>query len=475
VSIPADKIEEYNNILGELILFKQHERENVRNGLLEMHPVMHTVRGQIDKLNQQKAELIKLFPALANITLAAGSTNSPGASFSADVSEIKRLTARVAWLGNELSNRQASARSIIEIEPLINSWESQVSADRTNLQMYINGLESARTRTSFDPSKQVSIKTVEEPTPPSKDTKKLKKLLGAVFGGFFGFGLGLAFLIDFVLDRSIKRSVDIERHLHLPVLQSVPDLTWSARLRLPWSNGAGNPESAAKISNGKDGHANGAVALWDPVQQLQPYTEGLRERLMTHFEVNNLNLKKPKLVGLTACARGCGVTTLASGLAASLSRVGGGTVLLVDMNSEEGATQAFHQGQAQCSDLLDALAHGADGGSNGEASRQNAAPSAQASNKLVKVEPGGIVNLMPKIKGSDYDYIIFDLPPVSQTNSTARLAGYMDLTLLVVESEKTGQQLAVKANALMGEANARVATVLNKCRRHVPEKLSQEL
>jgi len=59
---------------------------------------------------------------------------------------------------------------------------------------------------------------------------------------------------------------------------------------------------------------------------------------------------------------------------------------------------------------------------------------------LVKAEPRGFSVLMPKIKTSDYDYIIFDLPPVSQTSSSARLAGYMDLTVLVLESEKTGQQ-----------------------------------
>ncbi len=48
----------------------------------------------------------------------------------------------------------------------------------------------------------------------------------------------------------------------------------------------------------------------------------------------------------------------------------------------------------------------------------------------------------------------------------------MDLTLLVVESEKTGQQTAARATALMQEARANVAAVLNKHRAHVPERLS---
>ena len=45
----------------------------------------------------------------------------------------------------------------------------------------------------------------------------------------------------------------------------------------------------------------------------------------------------------------------------------------------------------------------------------------------------------PGLKASDYDYIIFDMPPGTQTSPTPRLARYMDLALLVLESEKTSQ------------------------------------
>jgi CO dehydrogenase nickel-insertion accessory protein CooC1 len=51
----------------------------------------------------------------------------------------------------------------------------------------------------------------------------------------------------------------------------------------------------------------------------------------------------------------------------------------------------------------------------------------------------------------------------------------MDITLLVVESEKTGQQVAARASRLMRESRANVAAVLNKFRPHVPARLSQEL
>ena len=87
------------------------------------------------------------------------------------------------------------------------------------------------------------------------------------------------------------------------------------------------------------------LAPWKAGPELQVYTEGLRERLMTYFEVSNLNLKKPKLVAVTGCGDGAGTTTLAGGLAASLSKTGDGNVLLVDMNVGQGVAHSFYKGQ----------------------------------------------------------------------------------------------------------------------------------
>jgi len=81
---------------------------------------------------------------------------------------------------------------------------------------------------------------------------------------------------------------------------------------------------------------------------------------------------------------------------------------------------------------------------------------------------------MPKFKASEYDYIIFDMPPVNQTSVTARLAGLMDMVLLVIESEKTNQDVVKRVNQLLAESKAKVSTVLNKTRNYIPPLLHQE-
>ena len=66
------------------------------------------------------------------------------------------------------------------------------------------------------------------------------------------------------------------------------------------------------------------------------------------------------------------------------------------------------------------------------------------------------------------------MPPVSQTSVTARLAGLMDMVLLVIESEKTNQDVVKRVNQLLAESKAKVSTVLNKTRNYIPPRLHQE-
>jgi Mrp family chromosome partitioning ATPase len=298
--------------------------------------------------------------------------------------------------------------------------------------------------------------------------------MGVVFGAFVAMGFALAFLLDFVVDRSIRRPVDVERNLKMPVLVSIPDTGSSGRRRLPWS-GDGGSKSPAEAANGDvDGECvETALAVPMPGPKLQVYAEGLRERVITHFENRNLNHKKPKMVGVTACTRGSGVSTLASGLAAELSKIGIGNVLLVDLNVGQGAAHSFYKGQLDCA--LDEVDPQIPGDPDAEKKLFLAAREEHGDDKLLKALPSKFTHLAPQLKASHYDYIIFDLPAVSQTSSTARLSGYMDLVLLVLESEKTGQQMATKATALMRESRANVAAVLNKVRPHLPSALSPEL
>jgi Mrp family chromosome partitioning ATPase len=95
--------------------------------------------------------------------------------------------------------------------------------------------------------------------------------------------------------------------------------------------------------------------------------------------------------------------------------------------------------------------------------------------KLPRALPKRFTHLVPKLKASDYDYIIFDLPPVSQISATARLSRFMDTVLLVVESEKTDRDVVKHAAMLLSESKTHVGIIFNKSRTYVPRRLQQGL
>jgi len=148
-------------------------------------------------------------------------------------------------------------------------------------------------------------------------------------------------------------------------------------------------------------------------------------------------------------------------------------VLLVDMGLERGAVHPFHKGRPGCP-LPDVLENEKRAAGLVQEHLYLASVN-EVTDQLPRVLPSRFTHLVPKMKASDYDYIIFDMPPVSQTSVTARLAGFMDLVFLVVESEKTDREVIKRATSLLSESNANVTAILNKNRAYVPPWLHQEL
>src|SRR5262249_41537125 len=154
-----------------------------------------------------------------------------------------------------------------------------------------------------------------------------------------GAGLAWAFLIEFSLDRSIRRPVDVERALQVPLFLSIPKLGRKEQRLLKQTSHklltAGSDPTSTPTS------ANGSNAPLTAADLLQPFHETLRDRLIGYFESKNLT-HKPKLVAVTGLGRNSGVTTTAAGLARSLSETGDGNVLLVDMTTGQGSAQQFY-------------------------------------------------------------------------------------------------------------------------------------
>lgn len=474
---PLELVNEYKGLCARLDLFSKKEQDLLTQFTKESLPVQQILQ-QIEQAKTRKMKLEEAYPVLASLIISmpkpAGQPAEMLTDYSAETSQEKALKAKIEFLNSRLAQVQAEATRISEMEPKILELQQKKDLEESDLKYFSANLERARIEDALGSGKAPNIGILQSPSAPIKGwSKPFKKKVAMVAIGPALCGLGLAFLIEFFLDRSVKRPIEFETKLRLPLFISIPDFsrkrsrllavaTGRDRLRLREADSKDSSEEAGMLE----------VASAERSHPLRRFYEGLRDRLAVHFEVWNLK-HKPKLVAVTSCRKGAGVTSIATGLAASLSETGDGNVLLVDMNCEQGAAQHFYKGKLSCG-LDDALA---DETMQGAMVQTNLYVAAERSNnnKLPRVLPSRFATLVPKFKASHYDYIIFDMPPVSQTSVTPRLAGFMDMVLLVIESEKTSQDVVKRANALLAESKANVSAVLNKTHTYVPDRLQQEL
>lgn len=412
---------------------------------------------------------------MANLAAATSDPDEQIGASADNSGQLAELKSKLAALNGQLDRLRSEAVTVGEAEPKILDLQRKQQIQENNLQYFLKSLDDARINETLGAGKISNINSIQQPTPPSLADSKRLKLAGLLLGGGVLCGLALAFLIEMYWDRSVKRPTEIETKLKLPLFLSIPDVSKNGSRQkaetrqLQIENGEGMAGNGNGAMAGKTGRLE--IAPWSTKHALRAFYEALRDRIVVHFEVRNIT-RNPKLVAVTSANRGAGVTTIAMGLAASLSETGEGNVLLVDMNVEQGAVQQFYKGKPGCP-LDDAFESEK---RSGALVQDNLYVVSDSSNgdKLPRIMPKRFSSLLPKFKASDYDYIIFDMPPVSQTSVTARLAGHMDMVLLVVEAEKTDRDIVRRANSLLGESKANVIAVLNKARKYVPEKLHQE-
>jgi|DewCreStandDraft_1066081.scaffolds.fasta_scaffold00012_3 succinoglycan biosynthesis transport protein ExoP len=481
-AVAPDVAEQYRMAVAELDAFRRRESELLLRFASE-HPFVRRIREQIAVADERKRQLEQEYPALLSTPVVPPTLGLNTNDVAQAVARVLSLEAKLKVLSNQITRVSGEAARVAAIEPRLVELERKRELDEANLRYYSASLEKARVEESLGAGKITNISIVQAPSPAGRDLFEFAKPMGLCLGGGLALGLALAFGLERMFNVAIRRPVDIERNLRVPLMLSIPVI----RRRRGWfgsgrasRNGHGpKPDSGGGSSRVAGDSAlpatpaGGPLAVWSQNDPMRPFFDGLRDRIVTYFELRNMT-HKPKLVAVTSCHPGAGVSTLAAGLAASLSETGDGNVLLVDMNLEQGATQQFQHGKPVVG-LVEALEQGKTDVAMVHENLYLVSAAETNDQKLPRVLPRRFANLVPKMKASQFDYIIFDMPPVSQTTLTARLAGYMDMVLMVVEAERTGQELARRAYSLLQESKANVTAVLNKKRDYVPERLRQEL
>src|SRR5262249_12918244 len=200
----------------------------------------------------------------------------------------------------------------------------------------------------------------------------------------------------------------------IPLLLAIPDFGSNGnRLRLR--------DAGDDLETVREGGEGENMVPETAGELLKPFCEAIRDRLGLYFEMNQMT-HKPKLVAVAGLSKNAGASTLAAGLAATLSDGGDGKVLLFDK----------------------------------------------------PVAPKRFYHLLSEFKASDLDYIIFDMPSLGDNSATFPVAGFMDKVLLVVEAEKSSREAIKRAYSRLA-AKVDVSVIFNKNRSYGPKWLEEEV
>jgi uncharacterized protein involved in exopolysaccharide biosynthesis/Mrp family chromosome partitioning ATPase len=372
------------------------------------------------------------------------------------------IQAKVEALKSRLRDVQQRSKQLSELAPQIEDLERKKEMDAANYKYFAASLEKARIDEALDPTKMPNISAVQRPSPPGLETKKRDKIALGLAGGGIALGIALALLRGLVLSKTVGRPLQLETQLDIPLMLSIPYA--NGQFALPRNGSPANPGALATTRH------HPKLAPWEAGHFIRPYCDAIRDRLGLYFELNHLT-HKPKLVGVTGFSEEAGISTLAAGLAASLSETNDGKVLLVDVNLGPQQVHPFFKGKPAypLNAALkpdDTIASASENLYLATVGSPNGGPAQLGLKKFF--------DMMPNLKASDFDYIIFDMPPLAQTSPTWGMAAFMDKLLLVVEAEKNNRELIKRSyGKLLSERN-NVAVVVNKTRSYVPKWLDSE-
>jgi Mrp family chromosome partitioning ATPase len=183
-------------------------------------------------------------------------------------------------------------------------------------------------------------------------------------------------------------------------------------------------------------------------------------------------------IGITSCARGAGVSTVAFNVAVAAARAEMGPVLLVDADVSKQADRHLISTTPSLG-LADAMAD--------DVNPMDCVVSTPIENLSVvpgrgktkhdelSFDPFKAAQVLSDYK-CHFKLVIVDIPAPTELNGSIYLAGHLDGVVLVIESELSDGRTALRTKQQLVDANANLlGVVLNKRRKHVPNWLNKLL
>ena len=415
---------------------------------------------QIAAMEKEQQTLEQQHPELPSLIRGPAGAASPIIDLMAERASLKAAEVRKDNLEASLEALKVRRATLIKDAPIIAQAERNQAINEENLKYLMTSKKKAEVDQKLSTDNIPNIDIIQAATPAKENEALRTQIALGIAGGGPALAMSLVLLFGLLLSPTVKRPAEFEARFGAPVMMSIPWFKEAQRLAGP---------EVPRLKDGKNGKdSGGPMTPWDADHAIRPYCEVMRDRLGLYFDLNGLH-HKPKMIAVAGASAGCGASTLAGGLAAALSKTGDGKVLLVDMNLSQGAAHPFSDGHPATS--LD-VAVKSPRGLEATADNLYVAKAEADSPGGVSLGLGRLSRLVPELLASKFDYIVFDMPPLSSTSPTSALAGVMDHVMVVVEPEKSTHDHLRRSIRDLNDSRAKVSYVFNKARSHGPSALS---
>ena len=462
LSIMTTTNEGPSDLVIRLQRLRQRETELLASYTPDSIPLV-TLRSQI-KDTQRMIDEVKSVMVTTNAISQSGAGIAP-ATETPDVlleesAMIASLRAKMKVQQERLKQSLDEAKRIDAVEAKITQLERNRELQEANYKYFSQSLEHARIDDALNSGKISNISVVQPATLPTIPFRPdLPKRVGLAL--FFGLvaGVGLAMAREYVFDHTIRKASELRVRLRFPVLVSVPEVATGRY-------GLGAKRQALLLPS-HAGNQGGSKDEREPQQGLQAYCETLRDRLLMTI---GTQFKAPYVLGITSCARGSGVSTLATGLALELSRSGDTPVLLINGGENASLPKVF--GVNPFAGVTDVVAQ-PDGNTALVQRNMYLVPAGETGKEWTGATPAQrLTELVQFARNSASRFVIVDVPPVDETSLAVRVGGLLDGVLLVIAAEKVNRHVADHAVELLGRAGGKIiGTILNQRRQYVPNWL----
>jgi len=433
--------------------------------------ITHT-KEQIEEVYAQAGATNAAGVSILTPDLSAGVSGGSGAresfleTLQREEANVASIVARIEVLQTHLAMAMDRAQAIEEAEGEYSRLLRKKEMTEETYRYLTEGLEHAKIDDALSSGKMANIAVVQPATMPTRAIRpNLLRNMAAAVVLCFGAGLGMAFFTEKVVDRSLRKPNEVESVFGVPNIISVPVVSLVRR----FSRGR---RSNLLISQNRNGDSDGSDQKeWEIRRDLKEYYETLRDRI---FRAIGRNPPIPCIIGVTGCRSGSGVTTTAAGLAVALAQGQDGDVLLADANLSRGQAHKMFGVQPR-GGMLDILTTG-EGDTTVLQRNLSLLPAGDEKERLPAVSLSTrLGDVLANFRKATYTFIVLDLPPLTETSISLRVAGYLDSVVVVVDSEKVNRNVAGRVSKLLRDIDAKVCgTVLNKRRSYVPRWLHQE-